>query len=76
MNVDTSSSAPRPTGAINSSCFHELMKIVDNELKKTAQTFTPGQPRAINSSKGNNASKYISVIERMTPSRPQSTQGF
>ncbi|PHT39829.1 hypothetical protein CQW23_18683 [Capsicum baccatum] len=29
--VDTSSSAPRPTDAINSSYFHELMKIVDNE---------------------------------------------
>ncbi|PHU08371.1 hypothetical protein BC332_20231 [Capsicum chinense] len=61
-------------GAINSSYFHELMKIVDNELKKTAQTFTPGQPRVVNSSKENNASKEISVIERMKPSRPQSTQ--
>ncbi|KAF3620338.1 hypothetical protein FXO37_33312 [Capsicum annuum] len=72
---DKSSSAPRPTGAINSSYFHELMKIVDNELKKTAQTFTPGPPSAINSSKENNASKDIGVIERMTPSRPQSTLG-
>ncbi|KAF3665746.1 hypothetical protein FXO38_09416 [Capsicum annuum] len=75
VTVDKSSSAPRPTGAINSSYFHELMKIVDNELKKTAQTFTPGPPSAINSSKENNASKDIGVIERMTPSRPQSTLG-
>ncbi|PHT61977.1 hypothetical protein T459_34163 [Capsicum annuum] len=75
VTVDTSSSAPRPTGAINSSYFHELMKIVDNELKKTAQTFTPGPPSAVNSSKENNASKDIGVIERMTPSRPKSTLG-
>ncbi|PHT39828.1 Ubiquitin carboxyl-terminal hydrolase 20 [Capsicum baccatum] len=73
--IDTSSLAPRPTGAINSSYFHELMKIVDNELKKTAQTFTPGPPGAVNSSKENNASKDIGVIETMTPSRPHSTQG-
>ncbi|KAF3665717.1 hypothetical protein FXO37_10911 [Capsicum annuum] len=73
VTVDTSSSAPRPTGAINSSYFHELMKIVDNELKKTAQTFTPGPPSTVNSSKENNASKDIGEIERMTPSRPQST---
>ncbi|PHT96674.1 hypothetical protein BC332_34399 [Capsicum chinense] len=75
VTVDTSSSAPRQTGAINSSYFHELMKIVDNELKKTAQTFTPGPPSTVNSSKENNASKDIGVIERMTPSRPQSTLG-
>ncbi|PHT96853.1 hypothetical protein BC332_34220 [Capsicum chinense] len=72
--LDTSSSAPRPTGAINSSYFHELMKITDNELKKTAQAFTPGPPSAVNSSKENNASKDIGVIERMTASRPHSTQ--
>ncbi|KAM3266836.1 hypothetical protein P3L10_003831 [Capsicum annuum] len=74
--LDTSSSAPRPTGAINSSYFHELMKITDNELKKTAQVFTPGPPSAVNSSKENNASKDIGVIERMTPSRPHSTQAM
>ncbi|KAF3677345.1 hypothetical protein FXO38_03838 [Capsicum annuum] len=79
--VDTSSSAPRPTDAINSSYFHELMKIVDNELKKTVQTSTPGQPSAINSSKENNASQDVGVIERMapllpkSPSRSQSTLG-
>ncbi|KAF3620803.1 putative glycine-rich cell wall structural protein 1.8-like [Capsicum annuum] len=71
--VDTSSSAPRPTGAINSSYFHELMKIVDNELKKTAQTSTPGPASAVNSSIENNASQDVGVIERMAPSRPQST---
>ncbi|PHT39703.1 hypothetical protein CQW23_18557 [Capsicum baccatum] len=75
VTVDTSSSAPRPTGAINSSYFHELMKIVDNELKKAVQTFTPGPPSTVNSSKENNASKDIGVIERMTPSRPQSIVG-
>ncbi|PHT39805.1 hypothetical protein CQW23_18659 [Capsicum baccatum] len=71
--VDTSLSAPRPTGAINSSYFHELMKIVDNELKKTAQTSTPGPASAVNSSIENNASQDVGVIERMAPSRPQST---
>ncbi|KAM3249400.1 hypothetical protein P3L10_011170 [Capsicum annuum] len=70
--VDTSSSAPRPTDAINSSYFHELMKIVDNELKKTVQTFTPGPPSAINSSKENNASQDIGVFERMAPLLPKS----
>lgn len=55
--------------------LHELMKIVDNELKKTAQTFTRGPPSVVNSSKENNASTDIGVIQRMTPSRPQSTQG-
>ncbi|PHT96854.1 hypothetical protein BC332_34221 [Capsicum chinense] len=70
--VDTSSSAPRPTDAINSSYFHELMKIVDNELKKTVQTSTPGQPSAINSSKENNASQDVGVIERMAPLLPKS----
>ncbi|KAF3677348.1 hypothetical protein FXO38_03841 [Capsicum annuum] len=54
--------------------LQELMKIVDNELKKTAQTFTPGQPSVVKSSKENNAFKDIGVIQRMTPSRPQSTQ--
>ena len=61
--------------------FHELMKIVDNELKKTVQTSTPGPPSAINSSKENNASQDVGVIKRMapllskSPSRSQSTLG-
>ncbi|KAM3270913.1 hypothetical protein P3S67_029115 [Capsicum chacoense] len=70
--VDTSSSAPRPTDAINSSYFHELMKIVDNVLKKTVQTSTPGPPSVINSSKENNASQDIGVFERMAPLLPKS----
>ncbi|KAF3636500.1 hypothetical protein FXO38_24136 [Capsicum annuum] len=77
--VDTSSSAPRPTDPINSSYFHELMKIVDNGLKKTVEMSTPGSPSAINSSKENNESHDVGVIERMeplfpnSPSRSQST---
>ncbi|PHT39082.1 hypothetical protein CQW23_22655 [Capsicum baccatum] len=61
--IDTSSSAPRPTGAINSSDFHELTKIPDNELKKTVQMFTLGSPSDINSSKENNTSQDIGVTE-------------
>ncbi|XP_047264049.1 ubiquitin carboxyl-terminal hydrolase 20-like [Capsicum annuum] len=61
--IDTSSSAPRPTGAINSSDFHELTKIADNELKKTVQMSTLGSPSAINSSKENNTSQDIGVTE-------------
>ncbi|KAM3327055.1 ubiquitin carboxyl-terminal hydrolase 20-like [Capsicum chacoense] len=61
--IDTSSSAPRPTGAINSSDFHELTKIADNEVKKTVQMFTLGSPSAINSSKENNTSQDIGVTE-------------
>ncbi|PHT61200.1 hypothetical protein T459_34951 [Capsicum annuum] len=52
--------------------FHELMKIVDNELKKTVQTSTPGLPSAINSSKENNASQDVGVIKRMAPLLPKS----
>ncbi|KAM3327501.1 hypothetical protein P3S68_033965 [Capsicum galapagoense] len=52
--------------------FHELMKIVDNELKKTVQTSTPGPPSAINSSKENNASQDVGVIKRMAPLLPKS----
>lgn len=54
---------------------------MDNELKKTMQTSTPGPPSAINSSKENNVSQDIGVIERMapllpkSPSRSQSTLG-
>ncbi|KAF3620337.1 putative glycine-rich cell wall structural protein 1.8-like [Capsicum annuum] len=61
--------------------FHELMKIVDNELKKTVQTSTPAPPSSINSSKENNASQDVGVIKRMapllpkSPSRSQSTLG-
>ncbi|PHT96675.1 hypothetical protein BC332_34400 [Capsicum chinense] len=53
--------------------------IVDNELKKTVQTSTPGPPSAINSSKENNASQDVGVIKRMatllpkSPSKSQST---
>ncbi|PHT39710.1 hypothetical protein CQW23_18564 [Capsicum baccatum] len=78
---DTYSSTPRPIDCTNSLYFHELMKIVDNELKKTVQTSTPGPPTAINSSKENNASQDVCVIERMapllpkSPSRSQSTLG-
>ncbi|KAF3622043.1 Ubiquitin carboxyl-terminal hydrolase 20 [Capsicum annuum] len=61
--IDTSSSAARPTGAINSSDFHELTKIADNELKKTVQMFTLGSPSAINSSKENNTSQDTGVTE-------------
>ncbi|PHT39077.1 hypothetical protein CQW23_22650 [Capsicum baccatum] len=61
--IDTSLSAPRPTGAINSSDFHELTKIVDNELKKTVQMFTLGSPSDINSSKENNTSQHIGVTK-------------
>ncbi|KAM3270911.1 hypothetical protein P3S67_029113 [Capsicum chacoense] len=47
--------------------------IVDNELKKTVQTSTPGPPSAINSSKENNASQDVGVIERMQPFLPKSS---
>ncbi|KAM3379680.1 ubiquitin carboxyl-terminal hydrolase 20-like [Capsicum galapagoense] len=65
---------------INSSYFHELKKIVDNELKKTVRTSsTPGPPSAIYSLLENNASQDIGVTKRKaplfpkSPSRPQST---
>ncbi|KAM3379685.1 hypothetical protein P3S68_012099 [Capsicum galapagoense] len=45
---------------------------MDNELKKTMQTSTPGPPSAINSSKENNVSQDIGVIERMAPLLPKS----
>ncbi|PHT39086.1 hypothetical protein CQW23_22659 [Capsicum baccatum] len=70
--IDTYSSAPRPTGAINSSDFHELTKIAGNELKKTVQMSTLGSPSSINSSKENNTSQDIGVTERMTPLLPKS----
>ncbi|KAM3379683.1 hypothetical protein P3S68_012097 [Capsicum galapagoense] len=69
--------------AINSSYFHELKKIVDNELKKIVQmSSTPGPPSAINSSLEKNASQDIGVTERTEPllpklpSRSQSTLRF
>ncbi|PHT96652.1 hypothetical protein BC332_34423 [Capsicum chinense] len=46
--------------------------IVDNELKKTVQTSTPGPPSAINSSKEKNASQDVGVINRMAPLLPKS----
>ncbi|PHT39081.1 hypothetical protein CQW23_22654 [Capsicum baccatum] len=70
--IDTSSSAPRPTGAINSSDFHELTKIAENELKKTVQMSTLGLSSALNSSKENNASQDIGVTERTAPLLPKS----
>ncbi|PHU21405.1 Ubiquitin carboxyl-terminal hydrolase 20 [Capsicum chinense] len=70
--IDTSSSAPRPTGAINSSDFHELTKIADNELKKTVQMSTLGLSSALNSSKENNASQDIGATERTAPLLPKS----
>ncbi|KAF3677349.1 hypothetical protein FXO38_03842 [Capsicum annuum] len=58
--------------AINSSYFHELKKIVDNELKKIVQiSSTPGPPSAINSSLEKNASQDIGVTERMEPLLPK-----
>ncbi|PHU08374.1 hypothetical protein BC332_20234 [Capsicum chinense] len=65
---------------INSSYFHELKKIMDNELKKTVQTSsTAGPPSAIYSLLENNASQDIGVTKRKaplfpkSPSRPQCT---
>ncbi|XP_047264080.1 ubiquitin carboxyl-terminal hydrolase 20-like [Capsicum annuum] len=65
-NVDT---IPKLSFSLSN---HHASDIVDNELKKTVQTFTPGPPSAINSSKENNASQDIGVFERMAPLLPKS----